>query len=180
MEGKMNQRRSKRVYLALAVSAVALLGAACGGDDLSNVASGGADSDSSMDMSDMADAMPDAGDLAAVSGVSESCMEISLAMASALGAMGGNVTDTDYLANFPKAFDSIRGLAPAELSKDLDIVRDTYTAYFAILEKYDYDFMQVSANPEAIEEMSKVMDNEAFNESSERFSTWLDSVCGDQ
>lgn len=176
----MNQRRSNRVRLVLAASAVTLLVAACGGDDMSTVGAGGTDGDSSVDMGDMTDAMPDAGDLAAVSGVSESCMEISLAMAAGMGAMGGNVTDTDYLANFPKAFDSIRDLAPEELRGDLDIVRDTYAAYFAILAKYDYDFMQVSANPEAIEEMSEVMDNEKFNESSERFSAWLDSICGEQ
>lgn len=173
----MNLRRTKRTTIALAVSAATLLVVACGGDDPGSIASG--DANSSMDMNDVADAMEITDDIAAMSGVPESCVEISLAMASAMGAMGGNVTDTDYLANFPKSFDSIRGLAPDDLSNDLDIVRDTYTAYFEILEKYDYDFMQVSANPDVIEELSQLMDDEAFIESNERFNTWLSSVCAE-
>lgn len=181
----MIQRRNVRTRAVIAFTAATLLIAACGGSDPVGTASEGIvaetpnDPDSAIDFSD---AMGNAGDLAAASGVPEYCLEISMAMASAMGAMGamgGTVTDADYLANIPKAFDSLRELAPEELRKDIEIVRDTFAAYLAIFAKFDFDITKMSADPAAIEEMSQVMDDESFNESNERFSAWLDSVCGE-
>lgn len=165
--------------LATVVTAAALLLGACGGDDMSNAPVAVGDSVSSAEISDIADAMGDVEAMAAASGVPEYCLEISIAMMSAMGAVGGAMTDSQTLANIPAAFEAIRGQAPEELRSDIDIVRDGYASYLSILAEYDYDFVKVSSDAAAIEKMSQIMDSAEFNESSERFNAWIDSVCAE-
>jgi len=176
------QRLSRR-RLFIAQAATTLLLGACGGDDFNHASSGGVGTESDTDLDDFTSAMGNMDDMAEMSGVPKECLEISMAMVGAMGGMGavgGGIDDTQYLANLPAAFDALRSKAPAELHGDIDIVKVVYAKYFDILKKYDYDFTKLAANPSALEEMSAVMDNEKFEQASERFSTWLDSVCGDQ
>lgn len=178
----MIQRRNIQTRAIVAFTAATLFISACGGSDPVGTSSGGNDSGYANDSDyadDFSDAMGNAGGLATASGVPQYCMEIAMAMASSMGAMSGSASDSDYLASIPQAFDSLDGIAPDGLRKDIEIVRDTLAAYFAIFEKYDFDFMKVSADPTAIEEMSQVMDDEKFEESMDRFGDWLDSVCGE-
>jgi hypothetical protein len=116
-----------------------------------------------------------------MAGVPQECLDISMAMVGAMGAMGavgGGIDDTQYLANVPAAFDALRSKAPAELHGDIDIVKAGFSKYVEVLKSYDFDFSKLAANPAELEEMSQAMDTEEFDEASDRFSAWLDSICG--
>ena len=156
----------------LALAAATLLIGACGGDDPVDSSSGAADL---ADMGAMADDLDDA---AALAGVPEECLEISMAMSLALGAGMATESDPQVLTNLPAAFQSIRDKAPEELRADIDIVQQGYTEYLQVMEAYDYDFTKLASDPTAIEEMSAVMSGEEFSAASERFNDWLQSICG--
>lgn len=177
----MRQQPIRRNGLISALVAATFILAACGGDS-SGDSSGGINTDSaSGDSSDLSsDILEDMDAAAEMAGVPEECLAISMAMVGAMGVDGNDMTDTEALANVPAAFDAIRSKAPEELRGDIDIVKDSYAKYLDILKRYDYDFAKLSADPAAIEEMSEAMSVEGFDEASERFNTWLDSVCGNQ
>jgi hypothetical protein len=179
----MTQQRIRRNGLVSALVAATFILAACGGDS-SGDSSGDIGTDAtSVDSSDLgsgSDILENMDGAAEMAGVPEECLEISMAMVGAMGVVGNDMTDTEALANVPAAFDAIRSKAPEELRGDIDIVKAGYANYLEILKRFDYDFAKLSADPAAVEEMSEAMNVEGFDEASERFNAWLDSVCGTQ
>lgn len=157
----------------VALTAGTLLLAACGGDD--PVAS----SDLS-DMTDVSVALENLDETAALAGVPEECLAISMAMVTAMGTAGGTATDAEALAGVPDAFDAIRDKAPEDLRGDIDTVKAGFVEYLAILERFDYDYTAMIADPGAVEEMSGVMSSDEFMAANERFNTWLDDLCNSQ
>lgn len=157
----------------VALASGSLLLAACGGDD--PIAAG--------DMSDMSDvsvALENLDETAALAGIPEECLAISMAMMTALGTAGGTATDAEALAGVPEAFEAIRDKAPEDLRGDIDTVNAGFVQYLAILERYDYDYAAMIADPAAVEEMSGVMSSDEFLAANERFNTWLDDLCNGQ
>lgn len=179
----MTQQPIRRHCLIGALVATTFILAACGGDssgDSSGDISADAASVDSSDLASSSDVLENMDGVAEMAGVPEECLAISMAMMGALGTENSDVTDTEALANIPAAFEAIRSKAPEDLRGDIDTVQAGYQEYLDILQRYDYDFTKMSADPSAIEEMSTVMSGDEFIEASTRFNTWLDSVCSTQ
>jgi len=177
----MTQQRIQRNGLISALVAATFILAACGGDSSGDSLGELGTDASSIDSSDLgssSDILENMDGAAEMAGVPEECLEISMAMVGAMGIVGNDMGDTEALANVPAAFDAIRSKAPEELRSDIDIVKAGYANYLDILERYDYDFAKLSADPAAVEEMADAMNVDGFDEASERFNAWLDSVCG--
>ncbi|MGA0879073.1 MAG: hypothetical protein ACO3SP_08155 [Ilumatobacteraceae bacterium] len=160
-----------RILMALASGSLLLV--SCGGDD--PVASG-----DQSNMSEVSVALENLDETAALAGVPEECLSISMAMMTAMGAAGATATDAEALAGVPAAFEAIRGKAPEELRGDIDTVKAGFVEYLAILERYGYDYTAMIADAGAVEEMSGVMSSEEFMAANERVSTWLDELCNGQ
>lgn len=179
----MTQQRIQRSGLISALVAATFILAACGGDSSGDSLGELGTDASSIDSSDLgssSDILENMDGAAEMAGVPEECLAISMAMMGALGTADSDVTDTEALANIPAAFEAIRSKAPEDLRGDIDTVQAGYQEYLDILQRYDYDFTKMSADPSAIEEMSTVMSGDEFIEASTRFNTWLDSVCSTQ
>lgn len=166
----LRNRRSTTLFGHAVAAALAL--AACGGDEPSASLGG-------VDMSDVSMALDNIDEAAALSGVSQECLEITSAMVMAMGSGGATLGDAESLAQVPQAFDSLRDKAPEDLRADIDIVKEGYVEYLAVLEKYDYDYNALIADPNGVAEMSGVMSSDEFVAASERFNNWLDTVCAE-
>lgn len=164
-----------RTRILMACAAASLFVTACGGDDPVGPSSG-----DGSDMSDVSVALENLDETAALAGVPEECLAISMAMVAAMGTAGGETPDAEALAGVPDAFDAIRDQAPEDLRADIDVVKAGFTEYLAILARYDYDYTAMIADAGAVEEMSNVMSSEEFTAANERFSTWLDDLCNGQ
>jgi hypothetical protein len=168
-------KRGGRILLL--TSTAALIFGSCGGSDSTPSGSESSEQISVEQMQDLAGSGV-VDDIAEASGVPEACVELSLAMASATGGMipGADNTAVDT-ESLQRSFDFIKAAAPDDLIGDIDIVKAGMLNYLSILAEYGYDFTALMTDPQALERFSSVFDNDAFAGASERFSTWLDSVC---
>lgn len=151
----------------------ALLFASCGGSDSSSDSD--AEGPSASEVQDLVES-GDAGDIAEAAGVSEACVELSLAISAATAGMAPGTGPVLDIESLNKSFDAIKGEAPENLRADIEIVKKGMAEYLSLLADYGNDFTVVMTAPEAIERFANVFDEE-FSAASERFGKWMESVC---
>lgn len=152
--------------------------AACGGSDGGTTAPEASTSPSAENLQDLAESGA-VDEIAEAAGVSEACVQLSLAMAAAAGGMvpsesGDGSIDVEILN---RSFDAIKGEAPADLQNDIEIVKNGMAQYLTVLAEYGNDMTALMMDPEAAERFTSVFENEQFSTASERFSAWMDTVC---
>lgn len=168
--------RHTRRFLLLA-SAATLLLSSCGGSSDSSDSPVTTDAPSAEQIQDLVDSGA-ADDIARATGLSEACIQLSLAISAAAGGMVPGVEVQDFDSEtLGKSFDAIKGEAPANLREDIEVVKRGMSEYLAVLADYGNDFTAMMANPQAMERFSAIFDDESFAQASERFSAWIESVC---
>lgn len=165
-----------RSFSLAAMAASAMLISSCGGSD-SPGAVQTPESPTAEEIQDLVESGA-VDEIADAAGVSEACVEVSLAMSAATGGMvpGADTGALDVEA-MKRSFDAIKGRAPEDLRPDIDIVKNAMAEYMAILASYGGDFTSMMMDQEAAERFAAVFDDASFSEASERFSTWLEEVC---
>lgn len=166
--------RTSAMVFAVAAS---LVGVNCGGSDASSDTPASAGQDTQVD--DVVDG-GNSSDLADATGVSKACLDLSLAIATAAGSTApsdsGDVSvDVDSLN---KSFEAIKSQAPNDIRADIDIVKKGLSTYLGILAKYENDFTAMMADEEAMATFNSVFADEEYVQASERFNSWMDSICG--
>lgn len=151
---------------------------ACGGSDGASPSMETSGSPTAEQIQDLAESGA-VDDIADAAGVSEACVELSLAMASAAGGIvpqesGDTMLD---LQSLNRSFDAIKSEAPDDLKGDIDIVKEAMGKYLSVLSEYGNDFTAMMSNPEAAEKFAAAFDDEAYAAASERFTDWINSVC---
>lgn len=165
-----------RSFSLAAVAASAVLIASCGGSD-SPAAVQSPESPSAEEIQDLVESGA-VDEIAEAAGVSEACVELSLAMSAATGGMvPGADSETLDVEAMKRSFDAIKGQAPEDLRSDIEIVKNGMAEYMTILASYGGDFSAMMMDQEASERFAAVFDDASFAEASERFSTWLGEVC---
>ena len=161
--------------MAVSLTAIAIL-SSCGGSSNDGVATSEPTAQEIQDLIDSGQV----DEIAEASGVSEACVELSLAMAASSGAMmpGSDEATIDVDA-LNRSFDAIKSQAPEDLRDDIEIVKKAMAEYMAVLAEYGNDFSAMMMDPEASERFSSVFDDENFAVAADRFSQWLSEVCAD-
>ncbi len=183
--------RSILRWPAVIVSAT-LLFAACGGDDDDVTASdesssddsssdeGSSEDDSASDDDAPLDDTEGSGNDFSGSGSGDLC-EFAQEIEAAMGDEFLSSTDPDVVDEQYNELNDILGeavdRAPDEIRPDLEIVADGLRSFIDVLAEYDYDFVALAEDPEALEALSS-LEGPEFDEASLRVEEYFTEVCG--
>lgn len=179
----MRSRHVVRRHLAIGlIASVGLLSSCGGGDDdgISLITPPDEGSQATAaPATDGGDSGGDSGGIIDLPGVPEGCLELAKALEQAFGGLGGEGAPANAMEMFgalADAMEELKGVLPSEFSADLDLLAEGYRVMDEVLAEYDYDMMQAFTDPEAMEKL-QILDDEEFIAAGERLGAYVDEKC---
>jgi len=168
--------------VVVALTALALVGAGCGGDDeeasdTTTLADTTTDDTTTDDTTtDDTTTDTDSDDLDLASGECAELVEAGTKLSEAFGAVGGTDADFDDVSTF---FDEFADSAPEEIRADFQILADAWDEYAEILPDLQVEPGE-TPDPEALAQLQQALasiDQQEVEAASERISAWAEANC---
>jgi len=169
--------------IAVALTALVLVGAGCGGDDdaasdattLTEATTDETTTDDTITDETTTDT-DDSDDFDLASGECAELVEAGTKLSEAFGAAGGTDGDFDDVSTF---FDEFADSAPEEIRADFQILADAWDEYADILPDLQVEPGE-TPDPEALAQLQQALaaiDQEEVAAASERISAWAEANC---
>ena len=164
----------------VALSALVLVGAGCGGDDeeasdtttlTDTTTDDTTNDDTTTDETDSGDS-----DFDLASGECAELVEAGTKLSEAFGAAGSGTEDLDDVSTF---FDEFADSAPEEIRADFQILADAWDEYAEILPELQVDPGE-TPDPEALAKLQQALasiDQQEVAAASQRISAWAEENC---